>query len=63
MNHETGYKVKVSLRNGTHIIGVVDCYRRITEDFLTRLDLCVEYQDSKGDTMYMWVPDYRTTKV
>ncbi len=63
MNHETGYKVKVNLRDGTHIIGVVDSYRRITEDFHARLDLCVEYQDSKGVTMYMWVPDYRTLKV
>jgi hypothetical protein len=61
--YETGYKVKVKMKDGTHIIGIVDTYKRITQDFHTRLDLCVEYQDTKGVTKYMWVPDYRTKKV
>jgi len=61
--YETGQKVEVTLRDSTKIIATVDSYKRVTQDFHTRLDLCVEYQDTKGDTKYMWVPDYRTTKV
>ena len=61
--YETGYTVKVTLRDGTQIIGTVDSYKRVTQDLHTRLDLCVEYQDSEGVTKYMWVPDYRATKM
>ena len=61
--YETGYKVKVKMKNGTQIIGEVLKFRRVNEDFHARLDLCIKYQDTKGETMYMWVPDYRTTKV
>ena len=61
--YETGYTVKVTLRDGTQIIGTVSSYKRVTQDLLTRLDLCIEYEDSKGDTKYMWTPDYRTTRV
>ena len=61
--YETDYKVKVTLQDGTQIIGTVNSYKRVTQDFVTRLDLCVEYQDSKGVTKYMWTPDYRATRV
>ena len=61
--YETGYTVNVTLRDGTQITGTVDSYKRVTQDFVTRLDLCIEYQDSEGVTKYMWTPDYRTTRV
>ena len=61
--YETGYTVKVTLRDGTEILGTVNSYERVTQDFVTRLDLCIEYLDSEGDTKYMWVPDYRATRV
>jgi len=61
--YETDYTVKVTLRDGTEILGTVNSYKRVTQDFVTRLDLCIEYLDSEGDTKYMWVPDYRATRV
>ena len=61
--YETGYTVKATLRDGTQIIGTVSSYKRVTQDFVTRLDLRIEYQDLEGVTKYICVPDYRTVRL
>ena len=44
-------------------IGTVVRRRTVREDYWTRFDYQIEWQDEEGKTVYSWVPDYRTKRV